>query len=114
MNTTRLEEGIYTVVTRDENSVTVIFSDASHPVFKAHFEGNPILPGFMQIDIIAAIKKKRVSAITQAKFMKPLLPGDRITYHIDEGAKATRISLKDAKNTTVSSFKVEWEPLGEG
>ena len=111
MSAALLETGIYTVISQDENSVSVRFSDASHPVFKAHFKENPILPGFMQIDIIAAILGKRVTAISMAKFMKPLRPEDAITYHLAEGSKTTRVTLKDAEGQNVSDFKLVWEPL---
>jgi 3-hydroxyacyl-[acyl-carrier-protein] dehydratase len=109
MSAAVLETGIFTVVSRDEKSITLCFSDASHPVFRAHFEDNPILPGFMQIDIVAALFKKRVTAITMAKFMKPIRPDETVTCHVTEGSKSTRILLKDADGKSVSDIKLQWE-----
>ena len=111
MSTALLETGIFTVISRDDNGITVRLSDASHPVFKAHFEGNPILPGFMQIDIIAVLLGKSVVAISMAKFMKPVRPSETITYQVGEGEKSTRILLKDAAGKSVSDIKLHWEPL---
>lgn len=111
MSAELLETGIFTVISRDESSAEVRFCDASHPVFKAHFEGNPILPGFMQIDIVAAIFKKRVTAISMAKFMKPIRPGESVTYYVSDGPKSTRILLKDSDGQNVSDLKLIWEAL---
>lgn len=106
-----LEEGIYRVKEHEGTRVVVALSDASHPVFQAHFEKNPILPGFMQIDIIAAIMKKRVHTIAMAKFMKPILPETTLIYNVTEGEKATRIRVQSAEGDSLSDIKLLWDKL---
>ena len=106
-----LEEGIYRIVEHDGTRTVLELSDASHPVFKAHFENNPILPGFMQIDIIAAVMKKRVRAISMAKFMKPVLPGMTLIYTVAEGEKTTRIRVQGVQGESFSDIKLLWSDL---
>jgi len=70
----------YKVLTLDSWEVTL--SDETHPVFKAHFEGNPLLPAFLQIDILGELLNKKLLSIDKSKFKQPLLPNDKIVYKI--------------------------------
>ena len=106
-----LEKGIFRVVENDGTRIVVELSDATHPVFRAHFENNPILPGFMQIDIIAAVMKKRVRTISMAKFMKPILPETTLIYSVAEGEKATRIRVQGQEGESFSDIKLLWDDL---
>jgi 3-hydroxyacyl-[acyl-carrier-protein] dehydratase len=52
---------------------------ASHAGFQGHFPGRPILPGFLQIQLVLDLlhlcgKPNGLSAIHGAKFLQPILP----------------------------------------
>lgn len=57
---------------------------ADFPAFGGHFPGNPLLPAVCQIGLCADAlsrrsgKKLEVSAVSRAKFMRPILPGARV------------------------------------
>jgi len=108
MNAAVLYGGLYRVVSRDATVLCVELCDASHPVFKAHFENNPILPGFMQIDIVAQCLGKRVTSISQAKFMKPVRPQERICFEIKESERSVQIRVNDTGGNRVSDLKLLW------
>ena len=57
-------------------------SNKEHPIFRAHFPGKPLLPAFLQIDIISNILQDEITAIIYSKFIKPIYPQDEITYQI--------------------------------
>jgi 3-hydroxyacyl-[acyl-carrier-protein] dehydratase len=68
---------------------------ADHPIFAGHFPGNPILPGVVQVEMIAQVSSFGVLkafpkafdeevnmallSITEAKFRKPITPGMDLT-----------------------------------
>lgn len=58
--------------------------DEALPVFEGHFPGNPLLPGVMLLDHLlsamrAADPSLDVAEIADARFLKPLRPGQRFT-----------------------------------
>jgi len=103
-----LMDGLYNVVSLQEARVIVELCDASHPLFRAHFENNPLLPGFMQLDIIAQIEHKTIDAVQSAKFMKMILPGMRIVYEFEKTKKGCRIRVSGEEGILLSDFRVEW------
>jgi 3-hydroxyacyl-[acyl-carrier-protein] dehydratase len=78
----QLTQNLYSVKSLDSDRWEVKLTDANHPVFKAHFEGNPLLPAFLQIDIISEILAKKLIKIERAKFKLPILPNDTVIYEI--------------------------------
>ena len=78
----KLTKDFYSSKKLDEQSWEVTFSDATHPVFKAHFEGNPLVPAFLQIDIFGEIVAKELRKIERCKFKLPILPNDSVIYKI--------------------------------
>lgn len=58
-------------------------ADENHPVFKAHFPTNPILPGFLQIDIAQILLDKKFTMFKKIKFIHPIKPNDIIEYFCD-------------------------------
>ncbi|RLA70129.1 MAG: 3-hydroxyacyl-ACP dehydratase [Epsilonproteobacteria bacterium] len=100
---------LYHIISQSDEKVEIELSDASHPVFKAHFENNPLLPGFLQLDIIAEILNKEIEKIVNTKFMKPILPEMRITFKLSETKRGERIQIFDQQLNTVSDIRVHWK-----
>lgn len=75
-----LTDDLYKIVFKDDNKVIIKLSDCNHPVFKAHFPGNPILPGFINFDIISELFNFNITKIKKAKFIKTIKPNQIITY----------------------------------
>lgn len=80
--TMKLLEDLFGILEKSENYYKIELASKEHPVFKAHFPQNEILPGFIQIDIIASILNHRISTITKAKFLSIIRPQDIIEYYI--------------------------------
>ena len=78
----KLTKDFYNHKKLDEQSWEVSFTDASHPVFKAHFEGNPLVPAFLQIDIFGEMIAKELTKIERCKFKLPILPKDTVIYRV--------------------------------
>ncbi|MAD41098.1 MAG: hypothetical protein CL623_01730 [Arcobacter sp.] len=77
-----LNNKLYKILSKNENKCVIKLSAKNHPVFKAHFPDNEILPGFLQIDIIAEIFTHQIISIKKAKFISLILPNDIIEYNI--------------------------------
>ena len=108
MSQSYLTEGLYEVITQSEEEVVILLSDASHKIFKAHFEGMPLLPGFLQIDIIAEILNKEIEAITSAKFVQKVLPLEQLTYKIAPTKRGVQVKVRNAKDELCGDFKLKW------
>lgn len=79
----------------DNSAIGIKNVTASEPHFTGHFPGNPIMPGVLIIEGMAqtagAICAKAQGGgdnlvyfmtIDNAKFRKPVVPGDRLAYHV--------------------------------
>ena len=108
MSQTYLSQGLYSVVSKSEEALVLTLADASHPVFKAHFEGMPLLPGFLQIDIVAEVMEKEILAITNAKFLHKVLPLEELTYSIAPTKSGVRVKLTNSSNELCGDFKLKW------
>lgn len=97
----RLTEKLYSVINKNDNTIVIQLTDESHPIFKAHFEGNPLLPAFLQVDIAAEVLGLSVKGISRSKFMEPLLPNDHVVLVHEERAGKIRIQWK--KNDKIAS-----------
>ncbi len=71
---------LYTLLERDGDNYRIQLADASHPLFQAHFPTMPILPAFIMIDLVQELYHVRVVEVKNAKFLKPILPNECITY----------------------------------
>ena len=75
----RLENDLFTVVSRNEGGARVSLH-ADHPIYRAHFPGNPITPGVCIVQMIGELvggqigRRLSLSAITNLKFSQPLSP----------------------------------------
>lgn len=108
MSQNHLSAGLYRVIKKSDESVEIELSDADHPVFKAHFEGMPLLPGFLQIDIIAEILEKEIDEITSAKFVHKVLPKERVRYAVTPTKSGVRVKLSNGLNKLCGDFKLKW------
>jgi len=108
MSQSYLSQGLYKVLDKSEEAVVVGLSDATHPIFKAHFENMPLLPGFLQVDIVAEVLGKEIDAITSAKFMKKVLPGEKLLYTIAPTKSGVRVKLTNNAQELCGDFKVKW------
>lgn len=69
---------------------------AEHPCFSGHFPGNPIFPAIAQLSlVVTAIEESCgvsviVRGVSQAKFLKKILPNSRLdlTIEIEAGDRA--------------------------
>jgi len=99
-------KGFYTVLNKTETSCRILFTDAEHEIFLAHFPNHPIVPGFALIDTLAEIFDDTVVHIQQSKFIAHVLPNDTIDCLIDTQENKKHIVLtKD--NKRVSEFSYE-------
>jgi len=97
-----LTKNLYSVKTLESSRWEVILTDEAHPVFKAHFKDNPLLPAFLQIDIFAEIINKELSKIERCKFKQPILPNDIVIYELlKQTDQSYRVNIK--KGTLVCS-----------
>ena len=108
-----LSKDLYTVKQLEANLWEVTLSGAEHPVFKAHFEGNPLLPAFLQIDIFAELIGRKIVKIERCKFKQPILPNDTIVYEvIKQIDNMYRIKIFK-KNEVTSEIKIICTPYKE-
>ena len=85
----------------DEFGIGIKNVTINEPHFQGHFPGNPVFPGVLMIEgmaqtagvlCIAATSSQQPQkvyflTIDKAKFRKPVLPGDRIEYHMTKIAR---------------------------
>lgn len=104
-----LNKNLYTQKALSPDSWEVTLADEEHPVFKAHFEGNPLLPAFLQIDIMGEILDKKLQSIDRSKFKLPILPNDIIIYKIIKIIdKSYKIEIFK-NNISATEFKVSYQ-----
>jgi 3-hydroxyacyl-[acyl-carrier-protein] dehydratase len=83
----------------DDHGVGIKNVTANEPQFQGHFPGNPVMPGVLILEGLAqtagAICIRATPregelplvyflTIDKAKFRKPVVPGDRLEYHVDK------------------------------
>lgn len=104
-----LTEGLYTLATRSNGGVTLVLCGPDHPVFRAHFPGNPILPGFLHLEIAAELFEKTIAEVISAKFLKPVFPSDTVILEVREKEKETRLVWSDEVGSILSQSRIRWE-----
>lgn len=74
-----------------------------HPAFAGHFPGQPLLPGVLLLaNVLEAVLADPVLAgrlgtaprLSNAKFLSPVRPGERIEMSFDTGASTTRLGFE--------------------
>lgn len=97
----------FTVVPTDVNRVKIIFADSTHAIFKAHFPDNPLVPGFVLMDICEMVFALTIKKLSKAAFLIPIQPNDVVYLSRRNTAKATRIDLhKDDELVAHLTFEV--------
>lgn len=97
---------LYTLLKRDGDNYRIQLADASHPLFQAHFKNNPILPAFLQLDIVQELLDVEIIEIKKTKFKDIIQPLDEITIIIKrEDSKLKVIFQKE--NKTASEMSLE-------
>ncbi|SMP85810.1 hypothetical protein SAMN06313540_10110 [Epsilonproteobacteria bacterium SCGC AD-308-E02] len=75
-----LLDGLFEVLNKDKSQATVALSNKEHPIFKAHFPFNPILPGFIHFEIVSVLFDIEITTIKKAKFINIVLPKQILEY----------------------------------
>lgn len=92
----------------NSNEFTIELSGKDHPIFKAHFPNNQILPGFIQIDIISNILEHKIKKIKKAKFLSIIKPNNKIKYFVSTKDEVEyKIILRNLENSKLSEFSYE-------
>lgn len=100
-----VSKGLYKLISHENNIAVISLADESHPVFMAHFEGNPILPGFLHIDITAEIFGININHVKSAKYFEIVRPNEQVTiklikegvYELSrDGILLSKLEIKDA------------------
>ena len=79
-----LMDYFYTVLSEEEDKAVIKIADKNHPIFKAHFPTNPIMPGFVNFEIVGDVFNIKITTIKRAKFLKTALPNQTLTYIKDK------------------------------
>jgi len=83
----------YTLTSKNETHFCVRLSDASHPIFQAHFPTNPIVPGFVLVDMSAEILDIEIVKIKKTKFLKNIAPLSVLWFDIQTNEKTLKIRV---------------------
>jgi 3-hydroxyacyl-[acyl-carrier-protein] dehydratase len=88
----------------DESAIGIKNVTANEPQFMGHFPGNPIMPGVLLIEAMAqtagAICARKLGShsslvyfmtIDNARFRKPVVPGDRVEFHVTKQKQRANI-----------------------
>ncbi len=96
-----LSKNLYTIDLVTEDKATITLCDETHPIFKAHFPSYPILPGFMNFDIVEELFNIKITTIKKAKFLKTVTPNKTLTY--ERNKKSFKVICE---NEVVASFSL--------
>ena len=78
-----LFDGLFEVISKDDNRAVIKLDNKKHPIFKAHFPQKPILPGFIHFEIISKVFNIDITNIKKTKFTKMVNPLETLIYEKD-------------------------------
>ncbi|MDR2080357.1 MAG: hypothetical protein LBP54_00515 [Campylobacteraceae bacterium] len=78
-----MDTNLYTVK-KHGGGFNITLSGSEHAVFKAHFEGNPILPGFIFLHICEKAAGHKIAEVVRAKFISFAKPDDILGLNITQ------------------------------
>ncbi|HET7561273.1 MAG TPA: hydroxymyristoyl-ACP dehydratase [Rhodanobacteraceae bacterium] len=93
-----------------ESFRTELLVDASHPSLSGHFPGNPVVPGVVLLErVAAAMKAWRGAAVgaLDAKFLNPLRPGEAAAIELRDGDGRVRFSVTHADGAVLARGTLE-------
>lgn len=80
--------------------------DAHHPSLPGHFPGNPVVPGVVLLDHVAAALERAGSGslrrLTSVKFLAPVLPGQTIQLRATRQGTRVRFDLERDGSSVMS------------
>ncbi|MBX9457158.1 MAG: 3-hydroxyacyl-ACP dehydratase FabZ [Rhizobium sp.] len=108
----------------DDSAIGIKNVTANEPQFTGHFPGNPIMPGVLLIEAMAqtagAICARKLGSknslvyfmtIDNARFRRPVVPGDRVEFHVTKQKQRANI-WKFHCDATVDGQKVAEADIG--
>lgn len=78
-----LLDRLYSLLYKDDKKALVKLCNENHPIFKAHFPSQPILPGFVHFEIVSDLFSMKITTIKKAKFTKIVRPTQSLEYEKD-------------------------------
>jgi len=103
-----LRDTFFTIMTHEEvenGRIYRIALNASHPIFQAHFAGNPIMPGACIVQVIKELvvdyfsRTFFVCAVKNVKFLSAINP-------IDSPEISVQLSFTQQENERISVYAV--------
>lgn len=71
---------------------------ADHPCFAGHFPGDPLVPGALLLDAVAAALRTagggRIACIGSVKFMAPLRPNEAAVIELEPSGATWRFRIR--------------------
>lgn len=99
-------DNLFSVESKHQDVYSVVLADCNHPVFLAHFESNPILPGFLHIDMLASIYNIEILGVKKAKYFEIIRPLETLLIR-KLSAKNEVVIFEISKHNGVVASKIE-------
>lgn len=87
-------DNLYNIISANKQEVLICLDNENHPIFKAHFPSNPILPAFIHFEIISEIFNINITQIKKAKFIEVVKPSQILNYKRDENRYSVFVDEK--------------------